>query len=1283
SGCPGNISLSAGATCTAVSNGTAPTVSDTRTRASTRGDHNSGDTFPLGTTTVTYTATDAAGNTSICSFTVTVTDDTDPVISGCPSNISLSAGAACTAVATWTAPTVSDNCTLASFTSDHNSGDAFPIGTTTVTYTAEDAAGNTSTCSFTVTVADLTAPTAICQNATVYLDASGQASITATDINGGSFDNCSVANLSVSQSQFDCSNLGANSVVLTVTDPSGNSSTCIATVTVVDNSAPGISCPANIAVSNDPGLCGATVNYPLPVVSDNCSTTLTLTGGLPSGSLFPVGTTTITYLATDATGLTATCSFTVTVEDSEAPSISCQNVSVIMDASGNASITAAMVNGGSTDNCGIASITASPTSFTSAGNYPVTLTVTDINGNISTCVANVTVIDNTPPEVLCQPATIYLDNTGSATLDASAIDAGSDDNSGVLTLFTLPSTFNCSQIGINSTYLLGSDPSGNMAFCATSVTVLDTISPTAVCQNITVSLGAGGTVTITPAMVGANSTDNCSGALTLALSQTTFSSTGSYSVQLTVTDASGNSSTCTSTITVVDNTPPVAFCQNATIYLNAAGTASITPQTINAGSYDLQGPVILSASQLDFNCNNLGPNNVTLIVTDNGGNNAFCIAEVTVLDTIAPNAVCQDITVGLDQNGTASITAAMIGANSTDNCGAGLSYSLSQSTFAAPGTYTVQLTVTDGSGNSSTCTSTVIVADDTPPIAICQDDTIYLDATGNASITPQQIDGGSYDIGGTITLSASQLNFNCNNLGSNNVTLIVTDNTGNQTFCLSTVTVLDTIAPMAVCQNLTVGLDPDGTATITGAMIGANSTDNCGSVLAYNLSQYTFNATGTYTVVLTVTDASGNSSTCSSTVTVNDDAAPVAVCHDTTIYLDPDGHAGITPEMIDGGSYDVGGTITLGASQADFGCNNLGPNNVTLIVTDNSGNQTFCIAVVTVLDTIAPMAVCQNITVVLDNQGQVAITGATIGSNSTDNCQGGLSYSLSQSTFNATGTFTVTLTVTDASGNSSTCTSTVTVIDNIPPVAQCQNATIYLDGNGNASITPQQIDGGSFDNAGITAMAASRTVFGCADLGTNPVTLTVFDDMGNTATCEALVTVLDTIAPAAMCQDITAFLDPTGQVTISAADIGGSSTDNCGSDPLTLELDTLHFEGEGQFQVVLTVTDASGNTSTCTATVTTVKPQPPLVIPAGFSPNGDGIADNWVIQGLEYYPDNDVVIFNRWGNLLYQAAPYLNDWHGQVSAKGALPGDLPAGTYFYRLSLGNGDVRTGYLQMNR
>ena len=119
--------------------------------------HDSGDSFAVGSTTVTYTAMDAAGNTTTASFTVTVTDDEDPAISGMPADISKTNDAGnCSAVAlSWTEPTAADNCAIAStFTSTHSPGDAFAVGTTTVTYTATDIHGNSSTASFDITVTD-------------------------------------------------------------------------------------------------------------------------------------------------------------------------------------------------------------------------------------------------------------------------------------------------------------------------------------------------------------------------------------------------------------------------------------------------------------------------------------------------------------------------------------------------------------------------------------------------------------------------------------------------------------------------------------------------------------------------------------------------------------------------------------------------------------------------------------------------------------------------------------------------------------------------------------------------------------------------------------------------------------------------------------------------------------------------------------------------------------------------------------------------------------------------
>ena len=134
--------------------------------------------------TITLTATDAAGNSSNCSFDITLNDDTDPVISGCPSDITVAADAAgCTAVVSWVAPTESDNCTGVSMTSTHSPGDTFSEGVTTVTYTATDGAGNTAVCSFDVTVTnDLAVVVDSVHNANCADSTDGQAFIT---VSGG------------------------------------------------------------------------------------------------------------------------------------------------------------------------------------------------------------------------------------------------------------------------------------------------------------------------------------------------------------------------------------------------------------------------------------------------------------------------------------------------------------------------------------------------------------------------------------------------------------------------------------------------------------------------------------------------------------------------------------------------------------------------------------------------------------------------------------------------------------------------------------------------------------------------------------------------------------------------------------------------------------------------------------------------------------------------------------------------------------------------------------------
>src|SRR5690606_3127076 len=172
--------------------------------------------LPVGTHTVTWTVEDTSGLTSTCTQTITVQDVTPPTIT-CPTpNASYNTDAGeCHTTLSFTA-SATDNCSGAPILTYEVSGNPisfpydFPVGTTTVDVIADDGNGLISTCSFNVLVQDNEAPIAVCQTFTVPLDASGNASIVASDIDGDSFDNCSTVTLNASQTTFTCANVGTN-----------------------------------------------------------------------------------------------------------------------------------------------------------------------------------------------------------------------------------------------------------------------------------------------------------------------------------------------------------------------------------------------------------------------------------------------------------------------------------------------------------------------------------------------------------------------------------------------------------------------------------------------------------------------------------------------------------------------------------------------------------------------------------------------------------------------------------------------------------------------------------------------------------------------------------------------------------------------------------------------------------------------------------------------------------------------------------------------------------------
>jgi uncharacterized repeat protein (TIGR01451 family) len=417
----------------------------------------SGSFFPVGSTTVSVTSETGGGS---CSFIITVEDTgTNPPNITCPANPpDANADSSCSAtVSVGTATATGDNVTIFATRSDGKpmyscdgngnctrlSSDApFAAGITTITWIAHshDIAGpytseeeeeahrtGAASCTETVTVNDVTPPTITPPaNQTGSADATCQFALLDYTTMATVSDNCACASsdesqicdtrtpITITQSPAPGTlvGLGPHTITLTANDGSsnnggaGNTATAQFTVTVSDTTAPVINCPAAISRSNDPGQCSAVVNPGTATATDNCDTTPTIVGTRSDNQAlsapYPVGSTTITWTATDDANNQSSCTQTITVNDTELPTISCP-VSFTLEPTCPTGAVGTYTTPVGADNCpgaittrtaGLASGSVFP-----IGNTTVTYSVTDAHGNGPvSCSFTVTVL--TPQAVL-------------------------------------------------------------------------------------------------------------------------------------------------------------------------------------------------------------------------------------------------------------------------------------------------------------------------------------------------------------------------------------------------------------------------------------------------------------------------------------------------------------------------------------------------------------------------------------------------------------------------------------------------------------------------------------------------------------------------------------------------------------------------------------------------------------------------------------------------------------------------------------------------------------------
>jgi hypothetical protein len=991
----------------------------------------SGSVFNKGVTNVTITATNVCG-TKDSTFTVTVEDNEAPAFTSCPATINaFSAANSCGNTVNTPAPLYTDNCTLGTTplswimtgaTTASGNGDIgshiFNVGTTSVTYTVTDASGNTATCNYSVLVADTIAPAITCvQNITRNTDPNICGAVIAYNA-PASTDNCAV------QSTVQIAGLASGAVfplgvttnTFVVTDVAGNTATCSFNVTILDAQGPVMTPP--VAQTLNVGA-GNNCQVPMPdyrslfTITDNCSGLVTVEQLAPNqiGSLVIGygGTRIIKVKATDVAGNVSVDSFTLTLVDGTAPTTITQNISVNLDATGNATITPAMLNNGSHDNCSAVTLSASKLTFNCANVGPnsVVLTATDASGNSATSTAIVTVHDVTAPVVSCWADTTLLKGLQCTTeIPDMTYRVNAADACGVATVTQSPAAgtiIAAFQQTIPITLTI-TDVNGNFTFCTFNVNFADQTKPGIINfpADITINNGqdsCGKAVTWSAPIA----TDNCTilGAATLTATHASGSvfPLGTTTVTYTAVDLAGNDSVRSFTVTVVDAQAPVIAGCPSDVLVNTGASATTCDATATWTVPTATDNCTATSNLVWSNNHNpgdvfpVGTTTVTYTATDAAGNvSNTCSFNVTVTDnTIPVLAACPaDITVFTGTGATTcDATATWIEPTASDNCtsAANLVWTKSHtpgSVFAA-GTTTVTYTATDASGNvSNTCSFDVTVIDNTIPVLSGCPASVFVNT--DASITPcsavatwtEPAATDNCTSNGDIVWTKSHTPNSVFPVGTTTVTYTATDLEGNvSATCIFNVVVTDNTAPVLAGCPSTINVATGAGATSCNAVATwtePTATDNCtaSANLVWTKSHTPGSVfpVGTTTVSYTATDDNGNvSATCSFNVIVTDNTAPLFVSCPSSITNAPTNSAGCT-----------GNVVT-----------------VNPVVTDN----------------------CNMSSLVW------SLSGATTGTSAST----GINY-LNTHNF-ATGVTTVTYTATDASGNSSVCSYTVTVVNTL------------------------------------------------------------------------------------------------------------------------------------------------------------------------------------------------------------------------------------------------------------
>jgi gliding motility-associated-like protein len=977
----------------------------------------------------------------------------------------------------------------------------------------------------TIAVRDVTPPVANCRDITVYLDNTGSVSIVPADVDDGSSDNCGIAGMTIDNSIFDCSNTGTNSVLLTVTDGSGNSASCTSVVTVLDTISPALSSPAPVATECAADIPAPYTSYALFAASggsasDNCGIdpgSFIHTGDVSDGNSCPE-TITRSYSISDVNGNTTTSSQEIVVHDITPPVIimppdmTAQCISSVDPPY--ADYTAFTTAGGSAaDNCGINQSSFTHVSDISDGlTCPETITrtytISDNCGNMVTGTQTIVVMDTQAPGVTGSITNSIIE--GCAATDAPAAVtsvAGIEALAGSLVV-----TDNCSadaDITVTSSDVIsGSCP---VEIVRTYTLTDECGNSTIIVHNLYITDSAGPVLTLPPDLLvecagdittpyagyaaltadGGSATDAC------GLDPASFRHVGDSDDGLTdpktitrtyeIADLCGNTTQAVQLIVVDDITDPVipvlpdvtAECSVTltapTTTDNCAGT--VTGTTGDPLTYSIEGSYVVTWS------------------FDDGDGNVITVPQNIYIDDIS--APVPDVTPLPDITGNCSVTVS-VAPTATDNCvGQVTGTTVDPLVYNTLGTYTVTWEYNDGNGNISSQVQTVIVTDNVPPVPdIDPLPDIILECNGTVTDIPAATDNCAGVINGT---TSDPLTYS--SPGNYSVTWTYDDGNGNSVTQTQNILVQDTTEPVPDVASLP---DLTGECGVTVTLI-PTATDACaGTITGTTTDPLVYTAQGIYSIRWTYSDGNGNSAEQLQTVIVDDITDPVPVNATLPDLTDQCGVSVITPPEAND---NCAGTIV--ATTADpLIYTSQGTFTITWVYDAGNGNSVQQTQNV-IIDDITP-PVPDNVSLPDINE-ECSVTSLTAPA-ATDNCAGTVAGTHNVSLpVTTSGLTVVTWTFDDGNGNQVTQTQNIVIADVTPPSLITRDATVEIGAGGIVTIDSSYVFDIllSGDNCGGYMVVPGRTSFSCSDLGVNVINVTATDLAGNSVTGTANVTVTD------------------------------------------------------------------------------------------------------------------------------------------------------------------------------